>query len=67
METAVGTGGQGGYTALPDFGRYLTLLQPGGQIIPTKLLLDPPHQIFRPSYGPARYKKSGPSPDAAAC
>ena len=57
MESAVGTGGQGGYTALPDFGRYLTLLQPGGQIIPTTLLLDPPTLRFsKPSYGPDKWK-----------
>ena len=33
----------------------LTLSQPGGQIMPATLLLDP--RIFRPSYGPGRYTR----------
>ena len=58
METAVGTGGQGGYTALPDFGRSLNLLNTTrgadytNQITPRP----PPPQIFRPTYAPDKWK-----------
>ena len=45
---AVGAGG--GHCNPHILADQLTLSQPGGQIIPTTLLLAPP--IFRPSYGP---------------
>ena len=46
-----GGDGGGGGMALPIIADQLTLSQPGGQIMPTTLLLAPPPRIFRPSYG----------------
>ena len=49
---AVGNG-EGGLGSPLDFGRSVNqLFQPGGQIIPTSLLLTLP-RVFKPSYGPA--------------
>ena len=47
-------GGAGG--ALLILVDQLTLSQPGGQIMPTTLLLAPLPRIFRPSYGPVSFR-----------
>ena len=58
----LGGGGVGGATSFPDFGRFVKPMycnQEGQiQIVSTTLLLprSHPHQIFRPSYGPAWWR-----------
>ena len=49
----VWVGGAGDAIKPPDFVRLVYLLSTGGQIMPTKLILNSPPPIFRPSCGPA--------------